>query len=134
MSCEIGEGTELIMADPEAIHRIILNLLGNALDAVEPENGLVKLIVPAGTDPQRIELAVEDNGPGVPHEKVEEIFKPFVSSKGNRGTGLGLPVSRKLAREHGGDLTLETGPEGQTIFRLTIPRTGQDRPEATISP
>ena len=108
--------------------------MGNALDAVEPESGLVKLIVPAGTDPQRIELAVEDNGPGVPHEKAEEIFKPFVSSKGNRGTGLGLPVSRKLAREHGGDLTLETGPEGQTLFRLIIPRTGQDRPEGTIAP
>lgn len=134
MSFEIGESHGMIMADPEAVHRIILNLLGNALDAVEPESGIVKLTVPAGTDTEKIELTVEDNGPGVPREKMEEIFKPFVSSKGNRGTGLGLPVSRKLAREHGGDLTLETGPEGQTRFRLVIPRTGQDRSEVTMAP
>lgn len=134
MTCEVRGGAGSILADPEAMHRIILNLLSNALDAVEPESGLVKLTVPAGSDPQRIELTVEDNGPGVPKEKTEEIFKPFVSSKGNRGTGLGLPVSRKLAREHGGDLTLETGPEGQTVFRLVLPRNAQDRPEATLAP
>ena len=71
-------------------------------------------------DGQWVELDVTDNGPGVPADKVEEIFKPFVSTKGNRGTGLGLPVSRKVLREHGGDLTAE-GLAGGSRFRLRLP-------------
>ena len=64
-------------------------------------------------DDRAVELIVSDTGPGVPAEMKEEIFKPFVSSKGNRGTGLGLPVSRKILREHGGDLTAEEWPRGK---------------------
>ena len=67
---------------------------------------------------------VEDNGHGVSSEKREEIFKPFFSSKGSRGTGLGLPVSRKTLREHGGDLVVEDAAGGGARFVLRIPISG----------
>lgn len=115
-----GDGN--LQADPEAIHRIVLNLIGNALDAAGPEGGTVVVSTGTQSSTDIVEVIVDDNGPGVPPEMVEDIFKPFVSSKGNRGTGLGLPASRKMAREHGGDLVLEKGPEGQTRFRLILPK------------
>lgn len=117
-----GSQAGLVLADPEAVHRILLNLIGNALDAVEPDHGKVVVSTGFGISPDVVEITIDDNGPGVPVDKVEEVFKPFVSTKGNRGTGLGLPVSRKLAREHGGDLILETAPGGQTRFRLLLPK------------
>jgi len=128
-----GHESGSVLADPEAIHRIVLNLISNALDAVEPDEGKVVVSTGFGRLADKVEITVDDNGPGVPAEKLEDIFKPFVSTKGNRGTGLGLPVSRKLAREHGGDLVLETGPEGQTRFRLILPKNAGTESEVTIS-
>jgi signal transduction histidine kinase len=62
----------------------------------------------------------------VPADRREEIFKPFVSSKGSKGTGLGLPVSRKTLREHGGDLIVADADGGGTRFVLRIPhRSGE---------
>ena len=58
-------------------------------------------------DGKWLRVEVTDNGPGVPPEKQAEIFRPFVSTKGSRGTGLGLAVSRKILREHGGDILLQ---------------------------
>ncbi len=75
----------------------------------------------ATSDSRWIELIVEDNGSGVPTDQWETIFKPFVSTKGSRGTGLGLPVSRKTLREHGGDLLVEDSANGGARFVLRIP-------------
>lgn len=110
-----------VMGDPVGLHRAILNVLMNACDAVKesPDPGIT-LAIQRSDDDRAVELMVTDNGPGVPAEMREEIFKPFVSSKGNRGTGLGLPVSRKILREHGGDLTAESGPGGKFIFRIPL--------------
>ena len=62
-----------------------------------------------------------DNGPGIPAEKLEDIFKPFVSTKGSRGTGLGLPVSRKILREHGGDILVQSVLDKGSKFILRLP-------------
>lgn len=118
---EQGPGSGVVLADPEAVHRIVLNLIGNALDAVEHDQGRVRVVTGNTALAHQVEIDVIDNGPGVPDDKVEEIFKPFVSSKGNRGTGLGLPVSRKLAREHGGDIALSKDQSGMTVFKLVLP-------------
>ena len=133
LSHRVGPESGTVLAEPEAIHRIILNLISNSLDAVVPGEGVIVISTGWGISKDTMDITVDDNGVGVPAEKIEDIFKPFVSSKGNRGTGLGLPVSRKLAREHGGDLLLETGPEGQTRFRLDLPKfAGTDADSATI--
>jgi signal transduction histidine kinase len=73
---------------------------------------------PAG---EWVRVEVTDNGPGVPPDKQAEIFRPFVSTKGSRGTGLGLAVSRKILREHGGDLVLRSIVGKGSTFALRLP-------------
>jgi signal transduction histidine kinase len=112
----------VVQADPEGIHRAVLNILGNALDAVsdrqEPQVGIRTLVETGG---EWLAIAVVDNGAGIPPDKLAEIFKPFVSSKGTRGTGLGLPVSRKILLEHGGDLTVKSKQGKGSQFTLRLP-------------
>jgi len=111
-----------VQADPEGIHRAILNIFGNALDAVsdrqEPQVGIRTMVEPGD---EWLAIAVVDNGAGIPPEKLSDIFKPFVSSKGARGTGLGLPVSKKILQEHGGDITVKSKPGKGSQFTLRLP-------------
>lgn len=107
--CEFEEDTPESRYDDESIHRAILNLVTNALDAVEEvEQGVV--VVKAGHDPDadRLFVSVADNGPGIPEDQRQIIFEAFHSTKGGRGTGLGLAVTRKIIREHDGELILES--------------------------
>lgn len=115
-------GLPPVPCDPDGVHRALLNVVGNALDAVDDrESPRVAVEVRVTDDGQWAEVVVTDNGPGVPADKAEDIFRPFVSTKGSRGTGLGLPVSRKVLREHGGDLTAEPAAGGGSRFVLRLP-------------
>lgn len=117
-----GVGVNAVACDPEGIHRAVLNIVTNALDAVEGRPGAkvaVQTIVEPGGEWAKV--IVLDNGPGIPEPLVEDIFKPFVSTKGSRGTGLGLPVSRKILREHGGDILVQSVPEKGSKFSLRLP-------------
>ncbi len=108
--------------DPTAIHRAILNIVMNALDAVAgTEDALVTVTTSFDPDENLLRVTVEDNGPGIPSEELPHLFEFFSSSKGARGTGLGLAVSRKILREHGGDIHVETAPDGGARFRLEWP-------------
>ncbi len=112
-------------ADPEGVHRALLNIVGNALDAVEGvDEARVTVTTLREPDGKWLRIEVTDNGPGVPPEKQTEIFRPFVSSKGSRGTGLGLAVSRKILREHGGDIVLRSEVGGGSTFALRLPLRG----------
>ena len=117
-----GTGVDAVACDPEGIHRAVLNIVSNALDAVEdrpnPKVGVQALLE---ADAKWVKIIVIDNGPGIPAAELEDIFKPFISSKGSRGTGLGLPVSRKILREHGGDILVQSIPEKGSKFILRIP-------------
>jgi signal transduction histidine kinase len=117
-----GTGLTAVPCDPDGIHRAVLNLVTNALDAVEdrptPRVAVQAILEPDGAWAKVIVL---DNGPGIPDEKADDIFKPFVSTKGGRGTGLGLPVSRKILREHGGDIVVQSVPEKGSKFTVRIP-------------
>lgn len=113
--------------DPEGIHRAVLNIVLNAIDAVEgSDHATVR--VTTGYDPQTDLLAVrvEDNGPGISEEHRHRIFNIFESTKGARGTGLGLPVSQKILREHGGEITVESRLGEGTTFTLSWPRIDDD--------
>jgi signal transduction histidine kinase/pSer/pThr/pTyr-binding forkhead associated (FHA) protein len=119
--------------DPEGLHRALLNVVGNALDAVE---GRTNPQVTVGTrrDPEEgwVRVVVLDNGVGITPQKIQEIFKPFVSTKGARGTGLGLAVSRKILREHGGDIVVQSQPGKGSKFILRMPLRSplaSDKPE-----
>jgi len=109
-----------VSCDADGIHRALLNIVSNAVDAVEDEEA-PRVTVSVRRVEGFAEIAVEDNGPGIPPGKREEIFKPFVSTKGGKGTGLGLPVSRKTLREHGGDVIVNGGVGRGTEFVMRIP-------------
>lgn len=118
-----GENIPASLFDSEGIHRAVLNIVSNAIDAVEDvENGAV--VVQTGYDKaaDMLLVAVSDNGPGIPEDQRAAIFNVFESSKGSRGTGIGLPVSRKILREHGGRVRIEGGPGQGTRFVLSWPR------------
>ncbi len=109
-----------IMADSEAMHRAILNVFHNAIDAVaDIPDGLVEVSLTFAREWVAIEI--RDNGVGIPTEDLQRIFSVFESSKGNRGTGLGLPVSRKILQEHGGDIEVISQIGQGSCFRLALP-------------
>jgi signal transduction histidine kinase/pSer/pThr/pTyr-binding forkhead associated (FHA) protein len=114
-----------VPVDPDAIHRALLNVVGNALEAVEGRRG-AQVTVGSRRDQEEgwIRLVVLDNGVGIPQQKLADIFKPFFSSKGARGTGLGLAVSRKILREHGGDIVVQSQPGKGSKFVLRLPNRG----------
>jgi len=112
-----------VPADPDGVHKALLNIVSNALDAVEEQDepyvGIQTLLESNG---EWARLIVVDHGTGIEPDKIAEIFRPFVSTKGSRGTGLGLPVSRKIFREHGGDIVVESklGKGSKFILRLPM--------------
>ena len=117
-----ASGLPVAACDPDGMHHSLLNIVSNAVEAVEGRpSPRVEVTVRAVEG--WIELAVSDNGPGIPADKLADIFRPFVSTKGARGTGLGLPVSRKTLREHGGDVTATSEPGAGTSFVLRWPLT-----------
>jgi signal transduction histidine kinase len=108
--------------DYEALHRALLNLVGNAFDAVEGRpKQVVSVAVRMNPEENRFEIVVSDNGPGIEPEEIESIFQVFVSTKGSRGTGLGLPVTRKILREHDGDVCAESAPGEGSRFVMWLP-------------
>ena len=111
-----------LLFDPEALSRAILNVVTNALDAVEDRDGAaVTIHVECDTEAERVRVIVGDNGEGMAPETIAEIFNLFVSTKGARGTGLGLTVSRKILREHGGDIRVTSRPGEGSTFVLEFP-------------
>lgn len=118
-----GDDIPTSLFDAEGIHRAVLNIVSNAIDAVDgTDNGAVVLQTGYDKSADMLLVAVSDNGPGIPEDQRNAIFNVFESSKGARGTGIGLPVSRKILREHGGRVRVEGGPGQGTRFVLSWPR------------
>jgi signal transduction histidine kinase/pSer/pThr/pTyr-binding forkhead associated (FHA) protein len=122
LEVNLEDDLPIVPVDPEGIHRALFNVIGNALDAVE-ERKNPQVTVGTRRDPEEnwVRLLVLDNGVGIAAHKVNDIFKPFVSTKGARGTGLGLAVSRKILREHGGDIIVQSQPGKGSKFILRLP-------------
>jgi len=122
--------------DPNMIHQALMNILLNAAEAVEPNKGVITLRGEYIDKEQIIELRVIDNGPGIPEEEQDTIWTPFHSTKGIRGTGLGLAVTRKIIEEHRGDIMLQSSPDqGTTItIRLSTDAAKLADPSETLTP
>jgi len=123
---------EKVAMDKTALHRCLLNLVGNAIDACTLE-GIVKgnALVEVETDKPSgwgVRFRVRDNGTGIDADTQEKLFKDFYTTKGYKGTGLGLPVTHKIVREHEGELFFETDPEKGTTFTLLLPERGPFTP------
>ena len=117
-----------VMADEDKTQQIILNLLSNALKFT-PQGG--EVVITCRSDPRQVTVLVCDTGAGIPADKHESIFEPFVQlgrdlTSGGEGTGLGLSISRDLARNMGGDLRVDSEPGKGATFTLTLPRANDE--------
>jgi len=118
------DGAPELVADAEKLRRVLINLLGNALDALEASDvEKPYLEVSAGLNLAGTEawVRVRDNGPGIAPADRERIFSPFFTTKDD-GTGLGLALSRKLIEAHGGVLEVQSEPGWGSEFVLRLPR------------
>jgi signal transduction histidine kinase len=132
---EIAHDLPEVPADRQALEQVVLNLLANAVDAVEGRpNPRVTLVTRRDNDPGNpgVEIWVADNGQGIPPEVLPHIFEPFFSTKDSgRGTGLGLAISQEIVERHGGTIRVETQPRGGAQFLVWLPlRPPSLRPEA----
>ncbi len=131
---------ERVVLDPQGMRRVVLNLLTNSLDALAanpPSPGPPRVELADGRDGfGQVWISVSDNGPGISPEARNHLFSGLYTSKGSKGTGLGLLVSQKIAEEHGGALHFRNLAEGGVRFTLVVPDLGesngenQDQPEA----
>lgn len=123
LECQLSESMPETTFEPQAMHQAILNVVTNGIDAVEG-NELAGVVVQTGYDESSDEVfvQVDDNGAGIPEDQLPKIFNIFESTKGARGTGLGLAVSQKILREHGGEITAENKPDGGCRIRLAWPQ------------
>ncbi len=121
-----------VVGDANRLEQVVVNLLSNGLDALRLIKPPRRLTVDSFVDPRlgRVCVTVTDNGPGVAAEIAQRLFRPFASTKGRRGTGLGLYISRQLVREAEGELDLLAHGERGARFLLWLPYTPEAAPEA----
>jgi two-component system NtrC family sensor kinase len=113
--------------DADLLLRAILNVVTNAIDACEKRDGArVEVSIEFVPGDRFVHVVVADNGEGIAEADLKRIFSVFESRKGARGTGLGLPVSQKILREHGGDIRVESTPGGGSRFYLELPAQALD--------
>lgn len=118
---DLDNSTPAIPLDYDGIHQVVLNLVTNALDAVPRGTGRIIVRTRYHADAKEVVVNVMDNGPGVPAEVRGRIFNPFFSTKGQRGTGLGLAVAKKIVEEMGGRIELHSPPDGGAEFTVRCP-------------
>jgi signal transduction histidine kinase len=116
---DVDPGIGPVPLDPTRMKRALLNLVANAVEAT-PEGGKVMISV-AALGSENYCVTISDTGKGIPDDIMETIFEPFVSTKGSKGTGLGLPVMKKIVEEHGGRVELESTVGEGTTFKITLP-------------
>jgi PAS domain S-box-containing protein len=134
VTLDLLPGLPPVKADADQIGQIVLNLIVNAQQALGARDQGRRLVVSTGLAPMtdgdrrrvpRVWMRVRDNGPGIPAELRERVFEPFFTTKSEGvGTGLGLAVSRSIARDHGGELTIQDDGSG-ACFCLQLPVSGE---------
>jgi PAS domain S-box-containing protein len=118
------------MLDPAGIHGVLTNLVSNALEACRTSpNGDCRVKVVGRVTDGILIMEIIDNGTGIPEEIKERLFGRFYSTKGSRGTGLGLVITKKIVGEHGGKIAVYSEPGRGATFRVEIPfgPVGKDR-------
>jgi len=122
-----------VQGDAIKLEQVVVNLLSNAIDALRAVIPPRNLTVDTWVQDRHVSVAVGDNGKGVAPEIVERLFRPFATTKGRRGTGLGLYISRQIAREAGGDLALTSPPGFGARFILSLPVAVVSAPDSAPS-
>lgn len=124
---EMPSGLGTVMIDRDKIKQVLVNLIGNAVDAMRDQDGGEVHIEAAVLDDDWVEVSVRDTGPGVADEVLDQAFHPFVTTK-PAGTGLGLSIVHRTVEQHGGSVSLGPAPDGGAIVRFTLPRSKERLP------
>ncbi|MCU0589340.1 MAG: response regulator [Syntrophobacteraceae bacterium] len=135
LKLDLDPGLGRVVLDPEGIYTCLLNLVTNAVDACcngdACGEGPREVVLASGPrDGWAVEYRVKDNGSGMDPETRSQIFRGFFSTKGTKGTGLGLMVTEKIVREHGGTIQVESEPGRGTLFVIRLPVREIDEGEA----
>ena len=124
--------------DGEQVHRALMNIVSNAIEAIRSvradvedlemtktterlPQGMVRITSSWNPGQKMVNIIVDDNGPGIPEKIRADIFRPFYSINKSGGTGLGLPVAQKIVQEHKGKLTITDSPDGGARFLISLP-------------
>jgi two-component system sensor kinase FixL len=121
----LDPSVELVLADKVQIQQVLLNLIRNAIDAMEQSERRELLISTSATDDNMASVSVTDTGPGIAPHIAAQLFQPFVTSK-RTGMGVGLSISRTIIEAHGGQIRAEQNPGGGTTFRFTLRTVSQE--------
>jgi PAS domain S-box-containing protein len=123
-----------IVADPNQLMQVFLNLLLNAEQAIRESREKGAIHVRIGRNPDSVWIMFRDDGPGIAPENLAHIFDPFFTTKRpGRGTGLGLSICKTVLREHGGNIEVTSAPGGGAVFTITLPVTPAAETEPTAS-
>ena len=110
-----------IPADTAGLHQAVLNLVNNAMDAVPDNTGVITVHSAYDSMNRTVVIQVIDNGSGIAPNQIDRIFTAFYSAKGQKGTGLGLAVAKKIVNEHRGEIEVSSKPNESTVFTITLP-------------
>jgi len=116
---ELDPGADYVLADRIQIQQVLLNLMRNAMEAMQ-DSGRKELTVSSRkVDAETVQIDVADTGPGIAPEIAGQLFQPFITTK-RRGMGVGLSISKTIIESHGGSLWVDPNPGGGAIFHLTL--------------
>jgi two-component system sensor histidine kinase HydH len=119
ITLEVAEGLPTMTADPGQLTQALVNLVINAIQAVE-RNGRIEVSAAPGREAGLLRVQVRDNGPGVPPDKLATVFEPFFTTK-PEGSGLGLWIAQQIVLGHGGAIEVVNVPAGGALFSLHLP-------------
>ena len=137
VSLDLAGGIPPILADPDQLHQVLLNLVVNAQQVLQDRPGPRRIRVASRYDAEGgvIRIAVADNGPGIPEHLRARVFEPYFTTKpSGLGTGMGLAVSHGIVEAHGGTLTLDCPEMGGAVFTITLPVCAVDESRADAGP
>ncbi len=118
---QLQENMPMIHASKDHLQSVWINIILNALDSMEPGNGIIN--VGTSYKPDEFKVTISDNGTGIPPEKVTRVFEPFFTTKDpGRGTGLGLSICHRIVKQHGGYIQIDSLGGTGTKFSITLPK------------
>ncbi|HKS85293.1 MAG TPA: PAS domain S-box protein [Pseudolabrys sp.] len=116
---QFDPSADLVLADRVQIQQVLLNLMRNAVDAMESSQARELVVSISPTSDHFVRISVADSGSGISPEIAEQLFQPFITTK-RQGMGVGLSISRTIVEAHGGRIWVEPNPSGGTIFHFTL--------------
>ena len=119
LGLHVDPNIDSVPLDADRIAEAVLNVILNAIDAVDPDKGKITVATQADSPDNQLIIKVSDNGPGI--EDTQVIFEPFHTTNLKKGTGLGLPIAKKIIEEHSGKIRVESTPGHGATFTIQLP-------------